>query len=146
MDLLQLNWPELGIRVKCRPLESSKRAFESISGSLPVSVVQSHAMVSGSLIYMLNVPLQEPVVYDRPLLRESLADGPVGRVWTTSVNRIGQFQVKYGPVTEDIAYPPLAQIVDEDIALISVVGRAVLESIVRSKAILRVEIGMFHEA
>src|SRR5262249_20749422 len=105
-----------------------------------VEVVQSHAVVSGEAMYMLNVPLKTPLVYPKPVRRESLARGPCGRLWTSSVGRVGQFTIKYGVVTEEMSYPSIGQIRGEDIPAVVAAGRAVWDSLYRTKRILRVRL------
>ena len=48
--ILEMEWPEIGIRVEAEPLDFNQDFYNYFLDNLPVKGIQSHAVVSGRSI------------------------------------------------------------------------------------------------
>jgi hypothetical protein len=135
-----VEWPSLNVYVVAEGLDHNVEAQEWFIDSLPLETIQGHAMVSGELLYVMNLVMKsEPRVRYHQLVTEDLSKEPIGRVsFFATAGRIGSVMVKYGVITEPMRYPTIAQIRDSDIPQLIKVGRAVWESIFITKEPIKV--------
>lgn len=137
--ILEIEWPELGVKVQAEPLEFNKQVYEWLLDNCPLKAVQSHAVVTGKLMYILNLLLKKPpaLKYEE-MVAENLIDMPVGRVGCGGLasGLVGSISIKYGELTENLSYPNIAQIRDEDIEKVKWVGERVWQSIYKTKEII----------
>ena len=138
--ILEMEWPEIGIKVEAKPLDFNQDFYNYFLDNLPVKGIQSHAVVSGRLLYIMNLKLSKfPPRRYMDLKMEDLSLEPVGRVsiFITS-GKVGSIMVKYGEISEPMSYPTIAQVKAEDIPKLIQAGEAEWNSIYRNKNIISV--------
>ncbi|MGW7825156.1 cucumopine synthase-related protein [Streptomyces puniciscabiei] len=96
--------------------------------SLPFTVLQDHAVVSGETMYAWT-PL---VSLASTPVTERICDAPVGRLRYSQATG-NKLVVQYGPSNEPLRVPVLGQVVPEDLEVLRKVGALVWESTFRSK-------------
>ena len=138
--ILEMEWPEIGIKVEAKQLDFNQDFYNYFLDNLPVKGIQSHAVVSGRLLYIMNLKLSKfPPRRYMDLKMEDLSLEPVGRVsiFITS-GKVGSIMVKYGEISEPMSYPTIAQVKAEDIPKLIQAGEAEWNSIYRNKNIISV--------
>src|SRR4030042_3481745 len=82
MANLIMSFPELNLSVGAEPLAVNRALFDWFLGNLPLKGIQSHAVVSGNLIYIMNLRMKKasPVRY-RDLAVEDLSEARDGRIF-----------------------------------------------------------------
>lgn len=129
-----IHWPGLNDRVKARLLpEQDPGLLERFWEALPFESIQSHAVVAGFQIYCPFRLLGTPA---RPW-HEPMNTQPVGRV-----NLELDFQyvaLNYGPLTEPVPALPVAQVQEEDLDRLPVIGRAIWDNLLFSNEFLTVK-------
>ncbi|MEM4383384.1 MAG: hypothetical protein QXU44_04940 [Candidatus Caldarchaeum sp.] len=121
-------------------IDKNQEALDWFIDSLPLDAFQGHAMVSGELLYVMNLVMktEPPVKYHR-LATEDLSKQDIGRVsFFATAGRIGSIMLKYGQVTESMHYPTVAQVRRDHLPRLKQVGRAVWDSIFITKNPLKV--------
>jgi hypothetical protein len=119
----------------------NRALFDWFLGNLPLKGIQSHAVVSGNLIYIMNLRMKKasPVRY-RDLAVEDLSEAKDGRIFIfITAGKVGSVSVKYGEVSENMSYPVLAQVRQEDLKNLAKIGAAVWKSIYSTKQVITVE-------
>lgn len=87
----------------------------------------------------LRMKKASPVRY-RDLAIEDLSESADGRIFTfITAGKVGAVSVKYGEVSENMNYPVLAQVRQEDLKNLAKIGEAVWESIYSTKEVITVE-------
>ncbi|MCZ7665620.1 MAG: hypothetical protein M5U22_23010 [Thermoleophilia bacterium] len=139
-DTFTCSWPELDITVRLEPLGDNKELFDWFVGNLPTSAVQSHAVVSGELTYVLNLPLKNPLTLQyEDFVKHDLMESDVGYAWTfATFGNVGSLMLKYGHMTEPMAYPGFARVVEEDLPLLRQAGEEIWDAIYNTKRIITV--------
>ncbi|RNB78375.1 hypothetical protein [Brevibacillus panacihumi] len=116
---IEICWPDFDCTVRATLLsEMNPELCEEFKKTLPFSSIQSHAVVAGKQMYLPYRLVSEVAYQEEPMDQQ-----PVGRV-----NIELDFQylaMNYGPMTEPVPAVPLAQIVDEDLDKIQVIGEKV---------------------
>ena len=138
--ILEMEWPELGIKVEAGPLPFNRVFYEYFLDNCPLKGIQSHAVVSGKILYIMNLRLSKfaPQRY-LELKMEDLSEEPVGRVSIfVTAGKVGSLMVKYGPISEPMSYPTIAQVKASHMKKLVEAGRAEWESIYRNKNIISV--------
>jgi hypothetical protein len=137
---LEMEWPEIGITVRAEPVEVNREFYDYFLDSLPVKGIQSHAVISGRLLYILNLKLSRfPPRRYLDLTMEDLSLEPVGRVSIfITAGKVGSIMAKYGDISEPMSYPPIAQVQPGDIPNLVRAGEAVWQAIYRTKQIISV--------
>jgi hypothetical protein len=141
MENLIMSFPELNLSVGAEPLSVNRALFDWFLGNLPLKGIQSHAVVSGNLIYIMNLRMKKasPVRY-RDLAVEDLSEAKDGRIFIfITAGKVGSVSVKYGEVSENMSYPVLAQVRQEDLKNLAKIGAAVWKSIYSTKQVITVE-------
>jgi hypothetical protein len=141
MANLIMSFPELNLSVGAEPLSVNRALFDWFLGNLPLKGIQSHAVVSGNLIYIMNLRMKKasPVRY-RDLAVEDLSEAKDGRIFIfITAGKVGSVSVKYGEVSENMSYPVLAQVRQEDLKNLAKIGAAVWKSIYSTKQVITVE-------
>jgi hypothetical protein len=135
-----IEWPSLGVKVVADGLDHNKDMREWFIDCLPVEAVQGHAMVSGELLYVMNLAMKmDPPRRYHDLVTELFTTQPVGRVnLFATAGRIGSIMVKYGLITEPMRYPTIAQVRKQDIPELVKAGRAEWNSIYNTKEVIKV--------
>jgi len=135
-----MEWPELGLAVRANALDYNKEYFNYFLDNCPLNGVQSHAVVSGKLMYIMNLKLQRfPKERYMDLRKEDLAEMAVGRVGIfVTFGRVGSVMVKYNEITEPMSYPTIAQVRDQDLGTLAKAGAAVWDAMYRTKQIINV--------
>jgi len=138
--ILEMEWPELGIKVEAEPLSFNQDFYEYFLDNCPLKGIQSHAVVSGKLLYIMNLKLSKfPAQRYMELEMEDLAEEAVGRVSVfVTFGKVGSLMVKYGEISEPMKYPTIAQVKEADIEKLIEAGKAEWESIYRTKQIISV--------
>src|SRR4030042_2261959 len=77
-----MSFPELNLSVKVEPLANNQNLYDWFLENLPLKGIQSHAVVSGKIIYIMNLRMKKacPVRY-RHLAVEDLSEGKDGRIF-----------------------------------------------------------------
>ncbi len=138
--ILVMEWPELDIEVECEPLAFNRQAYEWFLDNLPLKGIQTHAVVSGKLIYIMNLKLSiyPPFAYN-DLKAEDLSEEDIGRVSVfCTAGRVGSIMVKYNPISENMSYPTIAQVVASDIEKLKEAGAAIWNAMYKTKDIITV--------
>src|SRR4030042_5633807 len=141
MKYFTMNFPELGLSVKVDPLPVNKDLFDWFLENLPLKGVQSHAAVSGKLIYIMNLRMKKGRSFRyQDLAVEDLSEAKEGRIFIfITAGKVGSVSVKYGEVSENMNYPVLAQVRQEDLKNLAKIGEAVWKSIYSNKQVITVE-------
>lgn len=140
VSYIRMTWPELEKSVAIEPISANGVVFDWMAEQLPIEVVQSHAVVSGELMYALNLPLKNVPDFDyRDLTGDDLSEAPIGRAWVfATFGRVGSLMVKYGDdLTEPMSYPSFGQVREADLDELRHVGAAVWDAIYNTKRIVR---------
>ena len=136
-----MSFPELNLSVKVEPLANNQNLYDWFLENLPLKGIQSHAVVSGKIIYIMNLRMKKacPVRY-RDLAVEDLSEAKDGRIFIfITAGKVGSISVKYGEVSENMSYPVLAQVRQEDLKNLAKIGEAVWKSIYSTKQVITVE-------
>jgi hypothetical protein len=138
--ILEMEWPEAGVKVESEPLSFNQDFYEYFLDNCPLKGIQSHAVVSGKLLYIMNLKLSKfPSRRYMELKMEDLSEAPLGRIFIfITAGKVGSVMVKYGDITEPMSYPTIAQVKKEDLEKIKQAGRAEWNSIYRNKEIISV--------
>jgi hypothetical protein len=139
--LLKCTWPELGLAVRFEPIADNKQVFDWWISCCPTRAMQSHAVVSGKVMYTLNIPVNSAFPGDYSKLKfHNIAETPVGMsgVFAT-FGKVASFCPKYGEITEPMCYPGFCMAVPEDIDTLVRVGAQVWDAIYNTKKLIRVE-------
>lgn len=138
--ILEMEWPEIGVKVQADPISLNQDLYDFFLDNLPLKGIQSHGVVSGKILYILNLRLSKfaPRRWI-DLKMEDLSEEPVGRVsiFITS-GKVGSIMVKYGEISEPMSYPPIAQVRETDVDKLVQAGEAEWEAIYRTKQIISV--------
>jgi len=136
-----MSFPELNLSVKAEPLSVNRDLFNWFVENLPLKGIQSHAVVSGKIIYIMNLRMKKPSpVRYRDLGVEDLAEAKDGRIFIfITAGKVGSISVKYGEVSENMSYPVMAQVKQEDLKNLEKIGEAVWKSIYSTKEVITVE-------
>lgn len=141
MDGFKIVWPEIDSSVIVEKADQNGEVFDWFCGNLPIEVVQSHGVVSGELLYTLNLPLKTdfPFRYEK-LPHSNLVEIPPGSVVTfIGAGKVGMVMIKYGPrLTEPMSYPLFGRVRGPDLDTLLEVGRKVWNAIYNTKQIIRV--------
>ncbi|MEU5697201.1 hypothetical protein [Actinosynnema sp. NPDC020468] len=129
---VRLTWQPLGIEVTAElACDLNEQLCVDFVKSLPFTVVQDHAVVSGESMYAW-APLVS--VVPTPVV-ERICDAPVGRLRFSQATG-NKLIVQYGPTSETLSSPVLGRVVDEHLDRLPAVGRAVWESTFRTKELI----------
>ena len=137
-----IRWPSLGKQVRCAAIDLNPGIFDWWVAQLPIKAVQTHTLVSGSVLSSLVV--RTPAPYTWQPGTEATEDSrfvPDGRVKIKRHNVPGvvQIYVKYGPRTEDLQDVSFAQVWQQDLPVLYQVGAAVWKAVMQTKQVIPVE-------
>lgn len=134
-------FPELNLSVSVEPLPVNRKLYDWFYENLPLRGIQSHAVVSGKIIYIMNLRMKKPSpVRYRDLAVEDLSEAQNGRIFIfITAGKVGSISVKYGEVSENMSYPVMGQVRQEDLKNLAKIGEAVWESIYSTKEVITVE-------
>jgi len=138
--ILEMEWPEIGIKVEAEPLPYNQEFYEYFLDNLPVKGIQSHGVISGKILYVLNLRLQKyPPRRWLEFKMEDLVEEPLGRVSIfLTAGKVGSIMVKYGEITEPMSYPTIAQVKEADIGRLIQAGEAEWQALYRTKEVISV--------
>src|SRR5512135_348370 len=136
-----MSFPELSLSVEVEPINKNKKLYDWFLENLPLKGVQSHAVVSGKIIYIMNLRMKKPSpVRYRDLAFEDLSEAKDGRIFIfITAGKVGSVSVKYGEVSENMSYPVMAQVRQKDLNTLEKIGEAVWRSIYSTKEVITVE-------
>ncbi|HEY0188360.1 MAG TPA: hypothetical protein VGC67_12795 [Cellulomonas sp.] len=143
-ELIKVSWPVLGASVRIAPTEKNPHVWSWFTSCLPMTSVQLHTLVAGELLYWLNMPFTHSATFSEAEAdKDNLHDEPVGRVTLfLTAGKAGGMCIKYGEVTEDMSYPTLGQVVEEDLAVLPVVGPQVWDNLIGPKTVILTELSL----
>ena len=146
-QFIKVSWPVLGQSVRIAPTEKNPGVWDWFTSCLPLTTLQLHTLVAGELLYWLNVPFTNPATFsEADAERDNLRDEPLGRVTLfLTAGKAGGMCVKYGEVTEDMSYPTLGQVVEEDVPTLAKIGPKVWENLIGPKTVLLTELTLVDE-
>ncbi|MET7337712.1 hypothetical protein [Nonomuraea sp. NPDC005650] len=126
---IRLTWQPLGVEVTAElACDLNEELCVDFVKSLPFTVLQDHAVVSGESMYAWA-----PLVSVAPTpVRERICDAPVGRLRFSQATG-NKLIVQYGPTSETLSSPVLGKVADEHTDRLPEVGKAVWESTFRTK-------------
>ncbi len=138
MANLIMSFPELKLSVEAEALTVNRPLFDWFLENLPLRGVQSHAVVSGKIIYIMNLRMKNPSpVRYHDLSMEDLSEAKEGRIFTfITAGKVGSVSVKYGEVSENMSYPVLGQVKERDLKKLGEIGKAVWKSIYSTKEVI----------
>ena len=134
-----MRWPSLEKQVRFHGIDLNPAVYEWWLEQLPVRAVQTHTLVSGSVLSMTVVRPSTP--YTWKVGSEETEDSrfvPDGRIKIKrhDVPGVAGLYVKYGPRTEDLQDISFAQAWEEDLPILRQVGAVVWKSIMWTKEIV----------
>ncbi|MGA6168349.1 hypothetical protein [Amycolatopsis magusensis] len=129
---VKLTWEPLGVEVTAElAVDLNEELCVDFVKSLPFTVLQDHAVVSGESMYAWA-----PLVSVAPTpVRERICDAPVGRLRFSQATG-NKLIVQYGPTSETLSSPVLGKVLDSHTDRLPEVGRAVWESTYRTKELI----------
>ena len=134
-EYIRISWDKLDISVRAELLsEFNPIVCKALRETLPSRNIMSHAVVAGSQMYW---PYRL-VVKPEDCNTEDMSKQPEGRI-----NLELDFQylsMNYGPVTEAVPAIAVAQVVDEDLPKLPVIGQASWNNLLFEKDYIIVEI------
>lgn len=138
----KMQWPALGLSVRCKGCGENEAALKILIENMPISAVQGHEMVGGWMLRDRSV-LMNKRVFDIPaveLSQEVMKDAPVGRVSLLfPQGNMTEVLVKYDECKDSRSYVPVAEVANEDIETLKKVGHLQWKSATRTKEIYTVE-------
>lgn len=144
-------WPELDVSVECEPLAINRSIYDWWIERMPLRAVQSHALVTGPLIYCLCVWLPERALAlgADEVTTMQMVDAPPGYGTLGYSERggfggglIGGLEVTYGQLTEDMPCVYSFKVVDDDIKTLVNAGRRIWESVYKTNELITVEVSV----
>jgi|SRR5690625_268091 len=133
---IELSWTGLEVSAKAELLtEFNPSLSERFIETLPFESIQSHAVVAGKQMYF---PYR--LLDDTAYRWERMDKQPIGRI-----NIEFNFQylsINYGPMTEPVPAVPLAQIIEEDIEKLKMVGKEVWNNLLHEEQYLTVNVNL----
>jgi hypothetical protein len=137
-----MRWPELDKQVRVEPINHNQKLFDWFVENLPTSCLQTHTVVAGYSLFMLNLPMKKTFSWrqeDLPI--EDIKLMPKGRfTFFMTVGKVANLSCKWGEVTEPMSYITWAEVVDEDKPILFEVGKKIWEIAMSStKEIVHVE-------
>ncbi|MFJ4778731.1 hypothetical protein [Streptomyces sp. NPDC088762] len=129
---VRLTWQPLGVEVEAELYSDlNQQLCMDVLKSLPFTVLQDHAVVSGESMYAWA-----PLVSVAPTpVRERICDAPVGRLRFSQATG-NKVIVQYGPTSETLSSPVLGKVIDSHTDRLAEVGKAVWDSTFRSKELI----------
>ncbi|GAA3228344.1 cucumopine synthase-related protein [Nonomuraea helvata] len=126
---IKLTWQPLGVEVTAElAYDLNEQLCVDFVKSLPFTVLQDHAVVSGESMYAWA-----PLVSVAPTpVRERICDAPIGRLRFSQATG-NKLIVQYGPTSETLSNAVLGKVIDDHIDRLPEVGKAVWESTFRTK-------------
>src|SRR5262245_39308881 len=122
---LVLSWPALDVTVRCTLLDQvNPRLCAALRRALPIVSVQTHAVVAGEQMYF---PTR--LVLDDPdsAATEDLSAQPPGRI---NFDPFFQYlSVSYGRISEGVPAWPVAQVIDDDLSRLPLVGGRIWQNL-----------------
>jgi len=144
MDKLEfiMRWPELGKEVRVVPVDHNEALFRWFLENLPTSCLQTHTVVAGFSLFMLNLPMKKTFPWrqeDLPL--EDIVQMPKGRfTFFMTTGKVANLSCKWGEVTEPMSYITWAEVADQDKPTLFEVGKKIYDTAMGStKEIVHVE-------
>lgn len=129
---IRLTWEPLGLSVDAElASDLNEQLCWDFLASLPFTVLQDHAVVSGESMYAW-APLVS--VASTPVT-ERICDAPPGRLRFSQATG-NKLVIQYGPTTETLHSPVLGKVVDGHIDRLPKIGQAVWESTFRTKGLI----------
>lgn len=133
---IELSWTGLEVSTKAELLtEFNPSLSEKFIETLPFESIQSHAVVAGKQMYF---PYR--LLDDTAYRWERMDKQPIGRI-----NIEFDFQylsINYGPMTEPVPAVPLAQIIEQDIEKLKMVGKEVWNNLLHEEQYLTVNVNL----
>jgi len=131
--MIRMRWPELEREVRVKLLDDlNPELCEALRTRLPLTSIQSHAVVCGEQMYF---PFASPVIPDSARF-EDMAAQPVGRM--NMEPKFHYLSVNYGPNHEAVPALAVAQVLDEDMETLKAVGLLVWNNLLFSTEYLHV--------
>jgi hypothetical protein len=143
-----MRWPELGKEVRVVPVDHNVELFRWFLENLPTSCLQTHTVVAGFSLFMLNLPMKQTFPWrqeDLPL--EDIVQMPKGRfTFFMTTGKVANLSCKWGDVTEPMSYITWAEVAAEDKPTLFEVGKKIYDIAMGStKEITHVEFDLPHE-
>jgi len=131
--MILMQWPELGHEVRVKLLdEINPELCKMLREQLPLTSIQSHAVVCGEQMYFPFVAPPVPVGAHF----EDMASQPIGRM--NIEPKFHYLSVNYGPNHEAVPALAVAQVLEEDLETLKAVGMLVWNNLLFSTEYLRV--------
>lgn len=129
-----IRWPSLETEVKAKLLTGlNPSACKAFIKTLPNKSIQSHAVVAGHQMYC---PYRL-IIDESECAYESMERQPIGRI---NIDLDFQYlSVNYGEVTEAVPALAIAQVIEEDIDKLSVLGEKVWNNLLFSNDYILVQ-------
>ena len=137
-----MRWPELDKQVRCGPIDHNRQLFDWFLNNLPTSCLQTHTVVAGFSLFMLNLPMKKKFPWRQEAMPvEDIVDMPKGRfTFFMTVGTVANLSCKWGDVTEHMSYMTWAEVIDEDKPILFEVGKEIWSIVMGStKEIVHVE-------
>jgi hypothetical protein len=124
-----MRWPKLGKEVRVVPTEHNQKLFDWFVENLPTSCLQTHTVVAGYSLFMLNLPMKKSFPWrqeDLPI--EDIVQMPKGRfTFFMTTGKVANLSCKWDEVTEPMSYITWAEVADEDKPILYEVGKKIYD-------------------
>ncbi len=138
----KMNWPQLGLAVRCESCGKNEAALKLLMENMPLQTVQGHEMVGGWMIRNRSIYMGKRF-FDIPpqdMETESMKDAPVGRISLLfPQGNSTEMLIKYDECEDFRSYVPVANVVAEDLDTLKQVGKLQWKSATRTKEVVIVE-------
>lgn len=143
MRSFKMRWPGLDYEVTCEGIGVNDEVLDVLMNNMPVKALQGHEMVGGKILRSRAVHLsRQPLdMEDKNLRTEPLKDAPVGRI--SLLGMLGsstELLVKYDDCVDDREYVPVAQVREDDLAVLKKAAKLQWQSSTREQKTIVVQL------
>jgi hypothetical protein len=137
-----MRWPELSKEVRVGAIDHNEKLFDWFLENLPTNCLQTHTVVAGFSLFMLNLPMKKVFPWrqeDIPV--QDIVEMPKGRfTFFMTTGKVANLSCKWGDVTEPMSYITWAEVIDEDKPILEEVGKQIWSIVMGStKEVVHVE-------
>jgi len=148
-----MKWPELNVSIECGPRKGdiNRWIYDWYVGHMPLRYLQSHAMLTGRVVYALNVRLPDtlPELADHTLVKVRHPEAKAGNGHFSynirnglAGGRVGHIGLVYGPTYEDMDAYFCFDVLEKDMDKLMDVGPRIWQAVYKTKQIISCELSV----